>query len=98
MRFRPITKKTKRPTSRKDMVAEQQTDAVFGAFAFQAPFAKSLKIFDAMAYQKVFADAIQEVVRNVATPEQALQDAQGKITCIIRKQKGLLDSSEDCGI
>ncbi len=89
-------KKTHRPTSRKDMVTEQQTDAQFGVFAFQAPFAKSLKIFDAQVYYTIFGNAIQEVARNLATPEQALQTAQEKVTCVIRKQKGLGDSAEGC--
>ncbi|PIZ74655.1 hypothetical protein COY07_00290 [Candidatus Peregrinibacteria bacterium CG_4_10_14_0_2_um_filter_43_11] len=91
-------KKTHRPTSRKDMVAEQQTDAMFGVFAFQAPFAKSLKIYDTAAYAKIFGDAIQEVVRNIATPEDALRDAQTKVTCVLRRQKGLIGPEEDCGL
>ncbi|MFH1012691.1 MAG: extracellular solute-binding protein [Candidatus Peregrinibacteria bacterium] len=91
-------KKTKRPTSRKDMVTEQQTDAMFGAFAFQAPFAKTLRVYDTAAYQKALGDAIQEVVRNLATPEQALKTAEDKITCVIRKQKGLAEAEEDCGV
>lgn len=91
-------KKTNRPTSRKDMVTEQQTEPLFGVFAYQAPFAKSFKIYDAAAYHKVFSEAIQQVVDNVATPKKALQDAQTKITCVIKKAKKLSDSSEDCGI
>jgi len=89
-------KKTHRPTSRKDMVTEQQTDPVFGAFAFQAPFAKTLKIYDAQAYAQIFGDAIQAVVRNLSSPEQALQDAQQKVTCVMHKQKGV--GNEDCGV
>ncbi|MBN2087322.1 extracellular solute-binding protein [Candidatus Peregrinibacteria bacterium] len=91
-------KKTNRPTSRKDMVSEQQTEALFGAFAFQAPFSKSYKIFDDNAYRKVFADAIQSVVNNTQTPEQALTDAQKKITCIVKKEKKLIDIGTDCNI
>lgn len=89
-------KKTHRPTSRKDMVTEQQTDPVFGAFAFQAPFAKTLKIYDAAAYYRIFSDAIAAVGRNLATPEQAMQEAEKKVTCVIRKQKNLIDTSETC--
>ncbi len=91
-------KKTNRPTSRKDMVAQQQTEPNFGTFAFQAPFAKSYKIYDDEVYKKVFSDAIQEVVRNVSTPSQALTTAQEKITCVIRKQKGLVGTETDCKI
>lgn len=91
-------RKTKRPTSRKDLVQEQQTDPLFGVFAFQAPFAKSFKIFDAASYDKIFRDAIQQVVTNVATPKQAMQEAQKKVTCIIKKQRKLISTEQDCGI
>lgn len=91
-------KKTNRPTSRKDMVAEQQTEPLFGTFAFQAPFSKSFTIYDDSAYRKVFADAIDEVVRNVSTADQALTSAQQKITCIVQKEKDMIDAGTDCGI
>jgi ABC-type glycerol-3-phosphate transport system substrate-binding protein len=91
-------KKTNRPTSRRDLVEDEQTDPLFGVFAYQAPFAKSFKIFDSKSYYKVFSDAIQEVVTNVATPKDALTEAQTKITCIIKKQKGLTSSDQDCNI
>lgn len=91
-------KKTQRPTSRKDMIAEQQTAPLFGTFAFQAPFSKSYTIYDDAAYRKVFTDAIQSVVRNVASPEQALTLAQQKITCIVQKKKELIDLGTDCEI
>jgi len=89
---------TNRPTSRKDMVSEQQTEPLFGTFAFQAPFAKSFRIYDDAAYRKVFADAIQDVVKNVSSAEQALNAAQQKITCIVQKEKELIDVGTDCGI
>ncbi|MFH0838214.1 MAG: extracellular solute-binding protein [Patescibacteria group bacterium] len=89
---------TKRPTSRKDMVSEQQTEPLFGTFAFQAPFAKSFKIYDDTAYQKVFTDAIQDVMKNVSSAQQALTAAQQKITCIVQKEKALIDLGTDCGI
>lgn len=91
-------KKTNRPTSRKDMVADQQTEALFGTFAYQAPFSKSYKIYDQEAYYKVFSDAIQDVIDNISTPEDALEDAQTKITCILKKEKEIIDIGTDCGI
>ena len=91
-------KKTNKPTSRKDMVSEQQTEALFGAFAFQAPFSKSYKIYDDNAYRVVFTEAIQSVIENTKTPEQALSDAQKKITCIVKKEKDLIDAGTDCNI
>ena len=80
------------------MVAEQQTEALFGTFAFQAPFAKSYKIYDYSAYHNAFVHAIQEVAKNLATPQQALEDAQTKITCVIKKEKGLVDAGTDCNL
>lgn len=91
-------KKTNRPTSRKDMVAEQQTEPLFGTFAFQAPFAKSYVIYNDSAYRKVFTDAIQDVIKNVSTPKTALTEAQQKITCVLQKERGLIDIETDCGI
>jgi len=91
-------KKTNRPTSRRDMVTEQQTEALFGTFAYQAAFAKSYKIYDDAAYKAIFTEAIQSVATNLASPEDALTDAQNKITCVIKKEKGLIDMGTDCGI
>lgn len=91
-------KLTNRPTSRQDMVSEQQTEPLFGTFAFQAPFAKSFKIYDDAAYRKIFTDAIQEVVKNLATSQEALSAAQEKVTCVVQKEKGLIDAGTDCGI
>jgi ABC-type glycerol-3-phosphate transport system substrate-binding protein len=91
-------KVTNRPTSRMDMVTDQETDPLFGVFAYQAPFAKSFKIYDEDAYNKVFTDAIQKVATNVSSPKEALNEAQDKITCIVKKQKGILGEDQDCGI
>ena len=91
-------KKTNRPTSRKDMVAEQQTEPLFGTFAFQAPFSKSYTIYNDELYRKVFTDAIDEVTRNVSTPKDALTDAQQKITCILQKERELIDIGTDCNL
>lgn len=90
--------KTNRPTSRKDMVTEQQIEPLFGTFAYQASFAKSFTIYDDAAYRKVFADAIQDVINNTKTAQQALTEAQEKITCIVQKAKGLIDVGTDCQI
>ena len=89
---------TKHPTSRKDLVKDQQTEPIFGVFAYQAPFAKSFRIYDEESYNKILTDAIQKVVTNIASPQEALNEAQTKITCVIKKQKGLSGGEEDCGI
>ena len=79
-------------------MTEQQTEPLFGVFAYQAPFAKSFKIYDEDSYTKVFTDAIQKVVMSTSSPKQALTEAQDKITCVIRKAKKLISGDEDCGI
>ncbi len=91
-------KVTKHPTSRADLVTEQQTEPLFGVFAYQAPFAKSFRIYDEEAYAKVFTDAIQKVVMSTASSKQALTEAQTKITCIIQKAKKIISGDQDCGI
>jgi ABC-type glycerol-3-phosphate transport system substrate-binding protein len=91
-------KKTNHPTSRRDMVTEQQTEALFGPFAFQAPFAKSYKIYNDAAYSQIFTDAINAVADNLLSPEDALQEAQTKVTCVLKKEKGLIDAGTDCNI
>jgi ABC-type glycerol-3-phosphate transport system substrate-binding protein len=91
-------KKTNHPTSRMDMVTEQSTEALFGAFAFQAPFAKSYKIFDDTAYRQIFTNAVNAVASNLLSPEDALQEAETKVTCVLRKEKRLIDAGTDCNI
>jgi ABC-type glycerol-3-phosphate transport system substrate-binding protein len=91
-------KVTKHPTSRMDLVTDQQTEPLFGIFAYQAPFAKSFRIYDEEAYSKVFSDAIQKVVENTASPKEALNEAQEKISCVVKKQKKLISGDQDCGI
>lgn len=91
-------KKTYRPTSRRDMVKDQQTKPIFGIFAYQAPFAKSFKIYDATKYNKIFAKAIQDVITSTYSVSDALSGAQTTVTCIVQKQKGTLGRDKDCGI
>ncbi len=89
-------KVTHRPTSRKDMVTQQQTEPLFGVFAYQAPFAKSVAVFDAEGYMQAFSDAITSVVRNLMTPDDALKAAQVRVTCLVRRAKGLVGAETDC--
>jgi len=91
-------KATHHPTSRTDLVTEQQTEPLFGIFAYQAPFAKSFKVYDEDAYTKILTDAIQKVVMSTSSSKQALVEAQEKITCVIKKAKKLISGDEDCGI
>lgn len=90
-------KKTKRPTSRLDMQAEQSLDPVYGAFARQAQYARSIKMIDSGFYKEVFSQAIQEVLKTKA-PNKALSVAEKQINCLIDAkgaQKGKIRIS-DC--
>ncbi|MBI5412505.1 extracellular solute-binding protein [Candidatus Peregrinibacteria bacterium] len=89
-------KKTHRPTSRKDMVDEQRTQPLFGVFATQSSYAKSFPIYDARAYDSIFSVAIDQVVRNVLMPSEAIREAQDRVSCVIKRQKGLIDPSQNC--
>lgn len=89
-------KVTKRPTSRLDMQAEQSLDPVYGAFARQAQYAKSLKILDYDFYEEVFREAIQDVI-GTKTLSSSLNKAQKRVNCLIEvKAKKRQGTIADC--
>ena len=46
--------KTKKPTSRRDMIEDQQKESIYGVFASQIGFAKSFPILDYYTYKDLF--------------------------------------------
>jgi len=80
-------KKTHKPTSRKDMIEEQSTEKLFGVFARQASFAKSITTINDDSFKIIFSEAIDSVVKAKQTIEEALSLAQRKMNCVIEKQK-----------
>lgn len=79
--------KTHRPTSRKDMIEEQSLEAIFGVFARQASYAKSLPTIDDAAFKAIFEEAVNSVAKSKKTPEEALAIAQRKMDCVLKKAK-----------
>lgn len=79
--------KTQKPTSRLDMIEEESTEKTFGAFARQAPYAKSLQTLDPDQFFAIFATLMDEVVKNNISPEQAIDQAEKQIDCVLAKRK-----------
>ncbi|MBI5754758.1 extracellular solute-binding protein, partial [Candidatus Peregrinibacteria bacterium] len=50
--------KTRRPTSRRDLIEEQSRDPLFGVFAKQLGFARSVPMVDTVKYEEIFKTAI----------------------------------------
>jgi len=75
--------KTHKPTARLDLVEEQSQDPIYGIFALQASFAKSLPVLDSSAYQKIFTEAINSIIEGRQTPQDALRIARGKLQCVL---------------
>ncbi len=80
MRF--YNEKTNRPTSRRDLIEEQQRDSTYGVFAEQVGFAESLVIYDWSAYAKIFMQAISDVIAT-ETPQDVVRSAQDAVNELI---------------
>lgn len=80
--------KTHKPTSRRDMIEEQQDDPIYGVYAEQIGFAESVPIYDEEEYSEIFTKAINEVLAT-KSPEDAMKIAQEEINAILPSE-GLL--------
>lgn len=74
--------KTKKPTSRRDMIEEQKDDPIYGVFAEQIGFAESVPIYDQGKYANIIIKAINEVIAT-KSPEDAMKIAQDEINSIL---------------
>lgn len=79
--------KTHKPTSRRDLIQEQTKDPIYGIFAQQIGYAKSLIILDKDKYDKIFAQAIDDIINTVKIKD-ALKKAEEEINSLI-PPKGL---------
>lgn len=77
--------KTKRPVSRRDLLADSSKDPIFGVFGTQVGFAESPVVYDVPKYVEIFSKAIQMVVDNLS-PQQALKAAEDAVTALLPKQ------------
>jgi ABC-type glycerol-3-phosphate transport system substrate-binding protein len=74
--------KTRRPTSRRDMIDEQKLDPLYGVFAGQIGHAESLQIFDNDKYNQIFKKAIDSVLATVR-PGDAINTAEEEINKLL---------------
>lgn len=81
---RYYNEKTKRPTARRDLVAEQGSDPIYGIFAKQVGYAKSIPMVNPIQYNEIFEDMINRVIGTVPV-KSALQDAEDQINALIPK-------------
>ena len=82
--------KTKKLSSRKDLIDEQIIEPIYGVFAKQVSYAKSFpKKFpiNANFLDQVFGLAIENAVKNKLTLEKITQKAQERINCQLEKSK-----------
>ncbi|MBI2453210.1 extracellular solute-binding protein [Candidatus Peregrinibacteria bacterium] len=79
--------KTHRPTSRRDLIEEQIKDPIYGVFASQLGFAKSIPMADSEAYEKIFEKVIEQIL-NGQSANEALMQANEAINKLI-PQEGL---------
>ncbi len=80
--------KTNRPTSRRDLIEEQQKDPIYGVFAQQIGYSESFPVYDSTLYQQVFGKAIDAALATVSLLD-ALRTAEAEINDVLPAQ-GLL--------
>ncbi len=73
-----------KPTSRRDMIADQSKDPVFGVFASQIGYAESFPILDYYRYKDIFAAVISQA-NSAAVTNGDLLNAQNLITEMLPK-------------
>ncbi|MDP3685907.1 MAG: extracellular solute-binding protein, partial [bacterium] len=76
---RDYLKRSGSPPARKDLVAELQNDPMSGVFAEQALYARTWRQPDNRVVDRVFTEALDDVVSGRATVEEALRRAAEQI-------------------
>ncbi len=66
--------KTHQPTSRRDMLAAQSAEPIYGVFAQQVGFATSMPLYDIGVFDAGFSEAVSSVADGLATPVNALKN------------------------
>ncbi len=82
--------KLKKPTSRRDMILEQQRHPIYGVFASQIGFAESFPIINYYRYKDIFEEVIRLTNLNRETARANLIDAQDQITRML-PQVGVIE-------
>lgn len=66
--------KTHQPTSRRDMLATQSAEPIYGVFAQQVGFATSMPLYAISAFDSAFSEAVSSVADGLATPVNVLKN------------------------
>ncbi|MEK7524126.1 MAG: extracellular solute-binding protein [Patescibacteria group bacterium] len=80
--------KTKRPTARRDLIADQKKEPVTDVFASQLGYAASLRIFSDEKFETIIKEAIQNAV-NGQNSRDALGNAQARINDLLKLEAPL---------
>ena len=81
--------KTHKPSPRKDMVDEQSIEKLFGVFARQASYAKSIYTVNDKSFKNIMTNAIQSVARSKKSSDEAMKLAQKRMNCLLDKEKDI---------
>jgi len=77
--------KTKKPTSRRDLIEDQRLDPIYGVFVNQVGFAESYPVFDIFEYQSIFSDLISHSLSE-GVSLSFLKNAQDLVTKLLPKE------------
>lgn len=80
---RAYHQKTKRPTARRDLIAEQKKEPIIDVFVSQVGYAGSFHIFSAQKFNSFLSDAIVAAVNGTSFKE-ALSEAQIKMNDLLK--------------
>lgn len=75
-----------RPSARRDLISQQSSDPDLGVFAEQALTARSWFQIDNSAIETIFADMIDSVNLGRLSVQDALRDAESKVTVLMSGQ------------
>ena len=91
--------KTKKPSSRKDMVDDQMTEPIYGVFARQASYAKSLlgeKNITPEFFDAIFYSAIQDSLTQKKELSAISKKAEKRVNCRLEKQENIGTVDVNC--
>lgn len=74
--------KTKRPTARRDLISNQESDPIYGVFTSQVGIAKTIPMPKPERFEEIFIEMIDSVIKTVPH-NVALKNAQDKINELI---------------
>ena len=76
-----------RPSARRDLIEQQETDPDLGVFATQALSARSWYQVDNSAIETIFAEMIDDVNFGRASVRAALQAAENKVSVLMSRSR-----------